>query len=76
MSLKVVAEDVTGIVNRITEVINHDLKLNIRSMNLFSAGGILSGLVNVEVPGAGVVDTVIYSLMRIKGVQKVFRVNN
>ncbi len=76
VSLKVVAEDATGIVNRITEVINRDLKLNIRSMNLSSAGGTLSGLVNVEVPGAGVVDTVIYSLMRIKGVQKVFRVNN
>ena len=29
-----------------------------------------------EVPGAGVVDTLIHSIMRIKGVQRAFRINN
>jgi hypothetical protein len=32
--------------------------------------------VSVEVPGAGVVDTLIHSIMRIKGVQRAFRINN
>ena len=41
-----------------------------------ASGGTLSGLINIEVTSTQVVDAVIYSLMRIKGVQKVFRVNN
>ena len=45
-------------------------------MSLNSSGGTLSGLINIEVTSTQVVDAVIYSLMRIKGVQKVFRVNN
>ena len=69
------AEDATGLVNKIAEVINRDLKINIRSMSLNSSGGMLSGLINIEVTGTQLVDAVVYSLMRIKGVQKVFRVN-
>ena len=56
-------------------MINRDLKINIRSMSLNSSGGMLSGLINIEVTGTQLVDAVVYSLMRIKGVQKVFRVN-
>ena len=66
----------SGDVNKIAEVINRDLKSNIRSMSLNSSGGTLSGLINIEVTSTQVVDAVIYSLMRIKGVQKVLRVNN
>ena len=75
-SIKIVAEDTTGMVNRITEVINRDLKLNIRSMNLSSSGGTLSGLINVEVPGTNIVDMLIHSILRIRGVQRAYRVNN
>ncbi|MBP3612280.1 MAG: bifunctional (p)ppGpp synthetase/guanosine-3',5'-bis(diphosphate) 3'-pyrophosphohydrolase [Rikenellaceae bacterium] len=75
-SIKIVAEDTTGMVNSITEVVNRDLKLNIRSMNLSSCGGTLSGLINVEVPSANVVDMLIYSILRIRGVQRAYRVNN
>ncbi|MBR3793687.1 MAG: hypothetical protein IKK27_07135, partial [Alistipes sp.] len=70
------AEDTTGMVNRITEVVNRDLKLNIRSMNLSSSGGTLSGLINVEVPSTNVVDMLIHSILRIRGVQRAYRVNN
>lgn len=75
-TVKLQAEDAAGLVNRITEVITKDLKINIRSMNLASGGGTLSGLINVEVTSTAVVDMIIYSLLRIKGVQKVYRVNN
>ena len=75
-AIRIQADDLTGLVNKIAEVINRDLKINIRSMSLNSSGGTLSGLINIEVTSTQVVDTVIYSLMRIKGVQKVFRVNN
>ncbi len=76
-AIRVVADDTTGMVNRITEVINHDLKINIRSMNLASNGnGTLAGLINIEVTGSQIVDMVVYNIMRIKGVQKAYRVNN
>ena len=75
-TVRIQADDVPGLVNKITEVINSDLKINIRSMSLNSAGGILSGLINIEVTSTQVVETVVYKLIKIKGMQKVFRVNN
>ncbi|MBQ4279382.1 MAG: bifunctional (p)ppGpp synthetase/guanosine-3',5'-bis(diphosphate) 3'-pyrophosphohydrolase [Rikenellaceae bacterium] len=75
-TLRIQADDATGMVNKIAEVINRDLKINIRSMALSSAGGTLSGLVNIEVTSTQIVDMVIYTLLRIKGVQRVYRVNN
>ncbi len=74
-TIKVSAEDRTGIVNRITEIINAELKLNIRSVNFSSRGGVLSGLINVEVPNKGIVDTMIHKILAVKGVQRAFRVN-
>ncbi len=77
VTIRIVAADTTGMVNHITEVISRDLKLGIRSMNFgTAANGCISGTVAVEVPGTGVVDTLIHSIMRIKGVQRAYRVNN
>ena len=74
-SVAVVAQDSAGLANRITEVISHDLKLNMRTMSFSSRGdGSVVGTVSVEVSGAGVVDMLIHSLMRIKGVQRAYRV--
>ena len=76
VSIRIVAADTTGMANHITEVIIRDLKLNIRSINFASAGnGCIAGTVSVEVPGTGVVDTLIHQIMRIKGVQRAYRVN-
>lgn len=75
-TIRIQAEDSGGLLNRITEVINNELKINIRSMSLNSAGGTLSGLINIEVTSTQIVDMVVHNLLRIKGVQKVFRVNN
>ena len=76
VTIRIVAADLTGMANRITETISRDLKLNIRSMNFETAsGGCVSGTVAVEVPGTGVVDTLIHSILRIKGVQRAYRIN-
>lgn len=74
-TIRVAAEDKTGIVNRITEIISQDLKLNIRSVNFSARNGTLSGLINVEVPNKAIVDTMIYKILTVKGVQRVYRVN-
>ena len=42
---------------------------------LICLSGCLAGEVAVEVPGAGVVDTLIHQIMRIKGVQRAYRIN-
>ena len=71
------AADTTGMANHITEVISRELKLNIRSINFeAAANGCVAGTVSVEVPGSSVVDTLIHSIMRIRGVQRAYRVNN
>lgn len=76
VAIRIVAADTTGMANHITEVISRDLKLNIRSINFEAASnGCLTGTVAVEVPGAAVVDTLIHRIMRIKGVQRAYRVN-
>ncbi len=76
VNIRVVAADTTGMMNHITEVIAHDLKLNMRSMNFSTtANGSLDGTIAVEVPGVSVVDTLIHHIQHIKGVQRVYRVN-
>ncbi len=75
VSIRVVAEDTTGMLNHITDIINQELKLNIRSVNMSSRDGVVNGVINIEVPNSGVVDTVIYKILRVRGVQKAYRVN-
>ena len=74
-SLRIVAEDTTGIVNRITEVISGELKINIRSMSMSPMrDGRIGGTINIEVPNIAVIDMVAANLMKIKGVEKAYRV--
>ena len=76
VTIRIVAADTTGMANHITEVISRDLKLNIRSINFGTAsGGCVAGTVAVEVPGAGIVDKLVHSISRIKGVQRAYRIN-
>ena len=76
-TINIVAQDVAGIANHITEVITKERKLNMRTFNFSSRGdGTAVGSVSVEVPSAAVVDMLIHSIMRVKGVQRAYRVNN
>lgn len=76
-SIRVVAENTTGIVNRITEVISQELRINIRSMSLSpNDKGEITGLVNVEVNGTQIVDMVIYKVGNIKGVIRAYRIKS
>jgi len=36
---------------------------------------VVSGTIAVEVPSAGAADTLIYNILKIKGVQRAFRLN-
>lgn len=73
-TISIIAQDSAGLANSITEVISRDLKLNMRSISFVSRGdGSVIGTVSVEVAGAGIVDMLVHSLMRIKGVQRAYR---
>ena len=77
VTIAITANDSAGLVNQITEVVSRDMKLNIRSINLNSRGdGTGVGTISVEVPSVGVVDMLIHAIMRIKGVQRAYRVKN
>ncbi|MFI3286274.1 MAG: RelA/SpoT family protein [Rikenellaceae bacterium] len=76
VTISIVVKDTPGMVNQISEVISKELKLNMRSISLSSrADGSAVGTVSVEVPGTGVVDTLIHSILRIKGVVRAYRAN-
>lgn len=76
VTIRIVAEDLTGIGNQITEIISRDLRLNIRSMSFATKGGTATGTVSVEVRDTAIVDRLIHSILRIKGVQKAYRIPN
>ncbi len=76
-TIAIVAHDIPGVANQITEVITRELKLNIRGLNFSSRGdGTAAGTVSVEVPSAAVVDMLIHSIQRVKGVQRAYRMKN
>ncbi len=74
ITVGIVAKDEPGIVSRISEVVSQDLKLGFRSISFSTRkDGTLSGTIGVEVPSVGMVDMLLHSLMKIKGVQRAFR---
>jgi GTP pyrophosphokinase len=76
-SIRIVTDNTSGILNRITETISTGLKINIRSMNIAPNNkGELSGIINIEVTGTQIVDMAIYHILKVKGVQRAYRVNN
>ncbi|MBQ5922293.1 MAG: bifunctional (p)ppGpp synthetase/guanosine-3',5'-bis(diphosphate) 3'-pyrophosphohydrolase, partial [Alistipes sp.] len=76
-TIAIVAGDIPGIGNQITEVVTRELKLNIRTLSMAARGdGTMRGTISVEVPSTSIVDLLIHSIMRIRGVQRAYRVNN
>ena len=76
-TIAVVGADMPGLANQITEIVTREMKLNIRGLNFTSHGdGSMRGSISVEVPSATIVDMLIHSIMRIRGVQRAYRVNN
>ena len=76
-TIAVTGADMPGLANQSTEIVTREMKLNIRGLNFSSRGdGTMYGTISVEVPSAAVVDMLIHSIMRIRGVQRAYRVNN
>lgn len=75
-TIRIVAENSTGMVNRIMDVVAHELKINIRSMNIIpNSKGEITGTINIEVGGANTIAMVERKIMGIRGVLKAYRIN-
>ncbi len=71
--IRITGVDGVGIVNRISDVISRDMKINMRSINIDSNDGMFEGLVKVLVPGKPRLDMLMARLSKIDGVLKVTR---
>ena len=75
-TIRISVDDVTGIVNKITDIITQEMKLNIRLVNMRPdrKENKLIGTIDLEVPHTGALDAVVYKLLSVKGVDKAYRV--
>ena len=74
-TIKVVGFDELGMVNRISELISKDLKVNMRSFSISSSNGMFEGKIQLFVSDTKHLETLLYRLTKIKGVQKATRMN-
>lgn len=65
--------DDVGLLNKVTQVISNDLRINMMSSSFQSGGGVFSGLIKVFVHNIEHLELMIEKLLRIKGVEQVYR---
>ncbi|MCK9452557.1 MAG: RelA/SpoT family protein [Bacteroidales bacterium] len=73
--LKIVGIDSMGFLQRVTEVISGQLKLNIRSLHLVSSKGVVEATVTVYVHNAQNLKDLIEKLKKVKEIKKVSRLD-
>jgi GTP pyrophosphokinase len=74
-TIKVVGFDELGMVNKISELISKDLKVNMRAFSINSSNGMFEGKIQVFVSDTKHLDMLLYRLAKIKGVQRAVRMN-
>ena len=72
-TIKISGFDELGMVNRISEVISKDLRVNMRSITFNSNDGLFEGRIQVFVSDIKNLEMLLYRLNKIKGVQKAVR---
>jgi GTP pyrophosphokinase len=76
VTVSISAADIPGLATMIMDVASKELKLAVRGINYTPKGdGTATAQLTVEVPSAGVVDMLLHSLRRIKGIRNVYRIN-
>lgn len=65
--------DDVGLLNKVTQVVSNDLRINMMSSNFQSRGGVFSGKIKVFVHDVEHLELMIEKLSRIKGVEQVYR---
>ncbi|MEG2755192.1 MAG: ACT domain-containing protein, partial [Mucinivorans sp.] len=73
--IRIQGEDRAGMATTITEMVSRTLNINIRTLNIDSKDGQVTGTLAIEVASSTMVDMVVAHLKKIAGVNKVSRVN-
>ena len=72
----ITAADIPGLATMIMDTATKELKLSVRGINYAPKGdGTASAQLTVEVPSSSIVDMLLHSLRRIKGVRNAYRIN-
>jgi len=74
--IKIKGTDELGLVNNITKVISSQLNINMRSISFDTEDGIFDGTIMVFVHDAKHLNNLIDSLLKVKGVTSVTRIDN
>jgi guanosine-3',5'-bis(diphosphate) 3'-pyrophosphohydrolase len=72
-SVRVSGIDELGMVNKISDVISKDLKVNMRSITMESKDGLFEGIIKVYVTSTTHLDGLLKRLMQVKGVTRAIR---
>ena len=76
VTVAITAADVPGLATIIMDTATKELKLSVRGINYNPKGdGMATAQLTVEVPSSSIVDMLLHSLRRIKGVKNVYRIN-
>lgn len=72
--LKITGEDRLGMVNKITDVISSEIRANMQTINFSGDKGIFTGYVSIHVRDNKVLDSLVYRLRKMPGIDKVLRI--
>ena len=76
VTVAITAADVPGLATTIMDTATKELKLSVRGINYNPKGdGMATAQLTVEVPSSSIVDMLLHSLRRIKGIKNVYRIN-
>ncbi len=76
-TIRVVGNDEIGIVNKVTDVISKDFKVNMVSLDVIATkNGKFDGRFKVKVRDTGHLDMLIFKIQKIKGVKKAARLDS
>ncbi|MEA3444724.1 MAG: RelA/SpoT family protein [Bacteroidota bacterium] len=74
-SIKLKGADKVGMLNQVTRIISDQLNVNIKSLRFDSNNGIFDGTISVYVHDTENLNNLILSLMKIKGMDSVYRID-
>jgi GTP pyrophosphokinase len=72
-TIRITGADEIGVLNRISEVISKDLKVNMRNLNVSSNDGIFEAQIQLYVEDTKHLEMLIYKLTQVEGVSKAVR---
>ncbi len=74
--IRIVGLDDVGVIQKITNVISGDLKMNMRSLSIDSNDGIFEGTIMVYVHDKEELDKLVNGIMTLEGIHKIERLQN